>query len=52
MLDAENLPHRIVFVQADPKDGNTAIQASYEKFGAKLPVAAPPAAKTGKLDRS
>lgn len=52
MLDAKNLPHRIVFVLADTKDGNTAVQASYEKFGAKLPVVAPPPAKTGKLDLS
>ncbi|GAB2588400.1 hypothetical protein [Kribbella endophytica] len=52
MVDAKNLPHRIVFVLADTKGGNTAIQASYEKFGAKLPVVAPPAAKTGKLDLS
>ncbi|GAA1515665.1 hypothetical protein [Kribbella lupini] len=50
MVDAKNLPHLIVFVLADTKDGNTAVRASYEKFGAKLPVVAPPAAKTAKLD--
>jgi hypothetical protein len=52
MVDAKNLPHQIVFVLADTKDGNTAVHAAYEKFGAKLPVVAPPAAKTGKLDLS
>jgi hypothetical protein len=52
MVDAKNLPHRIVFVLADTKDGNTAVQASFGKFGAKLPIVAPPAGKIGKLDLS
>ncbi|WP_432950419.1 hypothetical protein ACQPXM_19055 [Kribbella sp. CA-253562] len=52
MVDAQNRPRRMSFVLADTKDGSTAVRAWFERFGAKLPIVAPPAAQTGKLDLS
>ncbi|MEV6286811.1 hypothetical protein [Kribbella sp. NPDC051770] len=52
LVDELNRPRQMNYVLADTKDGNTAVQATFTHFGGKLPIVAPPAAKTGKLDLS
>ncbi|MGC4941232.1 hypothetical protein [Kribbella sp. DT2] len=51
-VDAQNRPRRVNFHLNDMKGGDVAVEARFGHFGAKLPVVAPPAAKTGKLDLS